>query len=139
MTKWYMLGLVGLLGLGACVGSETQIVDRSELNAVPADYRTRITAWAQDFFADPHGLRAVRLSDPVPARDGTGTQLWLICLEADARAANGGYLGVQRFAFGYTKQGVFSAPLRRTGSRVSARDCDRFPLVWTPWPALERL
>lgn len=139
MTKWCMLGLAGLLCLGGCVGSETVIVDRSELNAVPADYRAKITVWARGFFDDPHSLRSARISDPLPMRDGTGTQLWLVCLEADAKAADGRYLGPQRFAFGFTKLGVFSAPLQRTGSRVSTRDCDSFPLAWAPWPALERL
>lgn len=137
MTKWFIPGLLAL-GLTGCVGTPTAIVDRSELGPVPRDYRATIAAWARDFFAEPESLRSLAISEPVPARDGTGTLLWLVCLDADARAVDGRYLGPKRFAFGFTKAGAFSAPLQRTGARVAAEDCDRLPLAWQPFSLTAR-
>lgn len=139
MTKRFLVVLLGLAALAGCISPETTVVDRAELNAIPADYRLKIKTWAKDFFADPHGLRSVQISDPVPARSSTGALLWLVCLDADAPAANGGYLGPQRFAFGFLKNGLFSAPLQRGNAQIAARDCDRLPLAWRPWPELQRL
>jgi hypothetical protein len=129
-----------LLGLTACVNTETTLTDRSDLLPLGEDYKPKIVGWAKDFFYDPRSLRGVQVSEPVPVRDNTGRLMWLVCMEADAKQANGAYMGPQRFAFGFTRAGYASYPLQRVEARIAKRDCDQLPLVWRrPWPALERL
>jgi hypothetical protein len=136
------------LALAGCVATAPTLVERTDLPPIPTDYRSRISTWARGFFADPHSLRNVRISEPVPLRDSTGRLLWLVCLQADASTAGGAPLGDRLFAFGFVKgppdidgkpqEGLFSAPLRRGDVRIGAEDCTGLPLSWSPWPDLGR-
>jgi hypothetical protein len=136
-----LLAVVGLTGLGACQSAQAPdqlAVSPGDLPPIQADYRTRITAWARGFYAEPHTLRSTEISDPVLIRDQTGRLLWLVCISADSRASGGGYRGPQRQAFGFAPN-FFSAPLERNKTTLIREDCDEHPLVWRAWPELQRL
>lgn len=137
MSKW--LSLVGLLVLSACgVSPSHEALLGAPFPPISRDYRAQIIAWAGHFYDDPHSLRATRISDPVLIRDSTGRLLWLVCIDADARARNGGYLGPTREAFGFAPN-YMSSPLQRNGATIIRQSCDEHPLVWHRWPALERI
>ena len=77
---------------------------------IPADYKSTILAWAKRYYVEPSSLRGARISDPVPIRLITGSEVWLVCLEVDARARGGGPLGAQRVALGLARN-LFIAPV----------------------------
>ena len=136
-----LLAIMGLVGLAACQGTsrpDQLAVSAGDLPPITPDYRVRITDWARGFYAEPHSLRATEISDPVLIRDRTGHLLWLVCIAADSRQKGGDYRGPQRQAFGFAPN-FFSAPLERNKTTLVRQDCDEQPLVWRPWPQLQRL
>lgn len=130
---------VVVAGLAACQGAGPGpgLVAAGDLPPITPDYRKRIATWASEFYAEPRSLRGTQISDPVLMRDRTGRLLWLVCIEADARAAGGGYMGPQRQAFGFAPN-YFLAPLERNNATLVRQDCDASPLIWRPWPELQR-
>lgn len=134
-----LAGALVALGLAGCSpagpGGEAS---RADLAPIAPDYRKSIVVWARGFYADPHSLRGVMISDPVPARDGNGRLLWLVCIEADARGRDGAYLGSERQAFGFAPNYV-SAPLERRGASLTRDDCGTRALTWRPWSGLAGL
>ena len=105
---------------------------------IPADYKSTILAWAKRYYVEPSSLRGARISDPVPIRLITGSEVWLVCLEVDARARGGGPLGAQRVALGLARN-LFIAPLERFPYELTTAECERQPLVWRPFSGAERL
>src|SRR5689334_16931063 len=51
-------------------------------------------------FVEPSALRSVMITDPV-AVDLAAPATWLVCVEVDAQASGGGYMGPRRFALGF--------------------------------------
>jgi len=127
--------------------------------------KQKIAVWSANFLADPASTRFARISDPIPFRTRSGTKTWLVCIEYDVREPGGGYVGLQRLAFGigsewptpppaapgslatpWTREAArrsgetaFYPPLGRYGNEISNRVCDVLPLGWAPFPELERL
>ena len=132
------LSLLGLLALCACgISPSHETLQGATLPPISRDYRTRILAWAGHFYDRPHTLRSTQISDPILIRDSTGRLLWLVCIEADAQARDGRYLGPRRQAFGFAPD-YMSSPLERNGATIIRQTCDEHPLVWHRWPALAR-
>lgn len=125
--------------LAGCVSSapDQRAVAPGELPPIAENYRERILRWARRYYAEPRSLRDTAIADPVLIRDAKGRLLWLVCIEADARAVDGTPLGPRRQALAFAPN-YMSAPLRRNGAALHPSDCDR-PLAWRPWPALARL
>lgn len=132
-----------LWALGACTasGPSQNAVAAGDLPAIRSDYSAAILAWARGFYAEPHGLRETAISDPLLRRDDTGRLVWLVCIAANARERaggyTGGYMGVQRQAFGFAPN-YMSSPLERNRSALTREDCDDPRLAYRPFPALAR-
>jgi hypothetical protein len=137
---WALLAVSGLTGLGACqsTGPDQTAVIAGDLPPLGPGYRARIADWAKSFYAEPRTLRGTRITDPKLIRDRTGRLIWLVCIEADARARDGGYMGPQRQAFGFAPN-YFSAPLERNRATIVRQDCDDPTLLWQPWPGLQEI
>lgn len=132
------LALLACLGLTACGLQQAEIYPESNLAAIPADYKQQILAWAKRYYVEPSSLRGAQISDPVPVVDRAGDAMWLVCIQVDARAKDGPYMGPQRAAIGI-KPALFSAPLERGTALLVSHDCTRLTLRWRPWPELERV
>src|SRR3954454_19503832 len=99
-------------------------------------------------FVEAPSLRSVMISDPVPIDLPSSSANWLVCIELDARAKGGDYMGPRRFALGFqvseptaeqrginpkASTTVVLIPPNYEG-RLPAFECDRYPLQWRPWP-----
>jgi hypothetical protein len=149
--------------LASCI-SPTDI--RTDAAGLPPlsrlQFKQKIVGWAAHFLADPASTRFAGISDPIPFRTRSGTKTWLVCIEYDVREPGGGYIGLQRLAFGVGSEPpppppgslasawtweaarrlgetAFHPPLGRYGSEISNPLCDDLPLGWAPFPELERL
>jgi hypothetical protein len=98
---------------------------------LPPDYRKKIVEWAHRYYAEPGSVRFLAISDPVPVRESAGNELWLVCVEIDARERGGPYMGARRLAIGFGH--AFSAPLERSRLDIRNEDCALRQLVWRPW------
>ena len=88
--------------------------------------------WANRYYAEPASVRYLAVTDPVRVRESVGQELWLVCVELDARERGGPYMGPRRVALGFGS-GVFSAPLERSRLDLRNEDCDAPHFVWRPW------
>jgi hypothetical protein len=143
--------LVAGLALAGCL-AQPRVIDARTHPPLPPNYewRKHVADWMKNAFADPASLRGVMVSDPV-AIDTASAATWLVCLEADVRGSDGAYLGPRRFALGFltseNKDGTGKVSTAATfiapndyflGRGLSASECDRHPLHWTPWPSWQR-
>jgi hypothetical protein len=99
---------------------------------IQPDYRNRIVEWASRYYAEPGSVRFLAISDPVRVRESAGQEAWLVCVELDARARGGAYMGPRRIAIGFGA-GIFSAPMERSNYDLKNEDCDARQLVWRAW------
>jgi hypothetical protein len=127
-----------LLGAAAPAGAQDQeAVAFGSLPPIERGYRSRIAAWARNFFVDPTALRGLAISDPLLIRDGSGRLLWLVCLEAQNPLTAPPPKRTERHALGFAPD-YFTAPQERRGSSLNFQICDEHPLVWRPFRELAR-
>lgn len=125
--------------LSACLPDASPLVlGEPHKTPIPADYKAQIATWAKRYYVEPASIRGAQISEPIPVRLTSGTELWLVCVELDAAAKGGGYMGPQRVALGIAS-GLFLAPLERGTYQMTNAECDKRPLAWQPFPQLEHL
>jgi hypothetical protein len=125
--------------LSACLADTSPLVlGEPHKTPIPADYKAQIVAWAKRYYVEPASIRGAQISEPIPVRLTSGTELWLVCVELDAAAKGGGYMGPQRVALGIGA-GLFLAPLARAPYQLTNAECEKRPLAWRPFPQLEHL
>ena len=131
---WLAAALAATIGaLAGCNATRApKLLTEGGPAPIPADYRQKIGAWAARFYAEPGALRWIALADPVPIRVTGGAELWLVCVELEARARGGAPMGPRRVAIGFSGP-TLSAPLERSGFDLRDEDCDRQPLAWRAW------
>ena len=117
---------------------------------IPSSFNLKKTVadWIKSSFVEAPSLRSVMISDPVPIDLPSSSANWLVCIELDARAKGGDYMGPRRFALGFqvseptaeqrginpkASTTVVLIPPNYEG-RLPAFECDRYPLQWRPWP-----
>ena len=103
---------------------------------IPADYRQKVVDWTRRYYAEPDSVRLLAITDPVPVRLTAGTELWLVCVELDARERGGPYMGARRIALGFGS--AFSAPMERSGVDLKNEDCEAPHLAWRAWSGPRR-
>lgn len=131
------------LVLSGCVG-QPRTLDTITNPPIPPtyDWKKNIADWMKSAFVEPASLRSVMISDPVATEAPSAN--WLVCLELDARARNGDYMGPRRFALGVLTT-EYKDPTGKittvaalvtpdSSGRLSAIECDKQPLRWTAWP-----
>jgi len=117
---------------------------------IPSSFNLKKTVadWIKSSFVEAPSLRSVMISDPVPIDLPSSSANWLVCIELDARAKGGDYMGPRRFALGFQvseptaeQRGINpTAPTTvvlippNYEGRLPAFECDRYPLQWRPWP-----
>jgi hypothetical protein len=146
------IAVVSALALASCIAQPRTLDERTN-PPIPATYNWRKTVaeWMRGAFIEPASLRSVMISDPV-AVDLSSPATWLVCVEVDAQASGGGYMGPRRFALGFltvqsrasildpnskpiTSVAAYFPP---TAGQIPAAECDRPSLRWTPWPEWQR-
>src|SRR3954464_12610503 len=117
---------------------------------IPSSFNLKKTVadWIKSSFVEAPSLRSVMISDPVPIDLPSSSANWLVCIELDARAKGGDYMGPRRFALGFqvseptaeqrginpkASTTVVLIPPNYEG-RLPAFECDRYPLQWRPGP-----
>jgi hypothetical protein len=128
------------LALGGCTFDRRPLVigqGKAERPAPPTS-RKAIVDWANRYYAEPASVRYLAVTDPVRVRESVGQELWLVCVELDARERGGPYMGPRRVALGFGS-GVFSAPLERSRLDLRNEDCDAPHFLWRPWSGPPRL
>lgn len=100
---------------------------------VMASDKAAIVDWARSFFADPYSLRSTGISDPFLSPDGSA----MVCIEYNARNALGGYTGIDRQGFVWTRAGLRPATHGLGG--VTNLTCFRSVQVFHPFPELARI
>jgi hypothetical protein len=161
-----LIAAVTGVALASCISATEVATDAAGLPSRTAlKLKQPIVAWSAGFFADPASIRSARISDPIPFRTRSGSKTWLVCIEYNVREPGGGYVGLQRLAFGVgsepptpppappgspasgwtpeaarrSGETAFYPPLGRHRNEISNRVCDVLPLSWAPFPELERL
>lgn len=127
------LACLAAVALAGCVYDRRPNFLAAPLAAkIPADYRIKIVDWARRYYAEPASVRFLAISEPAPVRTGAGQEVWLVCVEVDARARGGAPMGPRRIAIGVAP-GLFSAPYERSNSDLRNEDCELRPLAWRAW------
>jgi hypothetical protein len=140
-----------VLGMCTLVGCSVppRTIDARTNPPIPANYNWKkyVASWMKSFFVEAPSLRSVMISDLVAIDDPSGVT-WLVCVELDARARGGDYMGPRRFALGFltSEPTTEEKALNRKATTwvqflpgsVPDYECDRYPRSWTPWPEWER-
>jgi hypothetical protein len=127
------------LALAACNFDRTPLMlsETGTRKIPPEFYRRKIVEWANRYYAEPASVRFLALTDPVRVRESAGKEAWFVCVELDARARGGLYMGPRRIAIGIGERGI-SAPMERSGYDFRNEDCDAPQLAWRPWSGPRR-
>jgi hypothetical protein len=131
--------LVVSLAVTACnADTRPRFLSEPLKTPISKDYRKSIADWAARYFVEPSSIHDAYISQPVPIRLFEGVDVWLVCVEMDARAKGAGYMGVHRIALAFNGPTLI-APLERSSLTVRNEDCNRQPLTWRRFVELERI
>jgi hypothetical protein len=126
-----------LLPAGCTFNRAPLILAETKAEKVKPDvYRKKIVEWANRYYAEPASVRYLAHTDPVRIRESAGREVWLVCVELDARERGGPYMGRRRIAVGFGD--AQSAPMERSGYDLTNEDCDAPQLVWRAWSGPRR-
>ena len=142
---------VSTLALASCIAAQPRTLDETTNPPLPEtatyNWKKAIAEWMKGAFVESSSLRSVMITDPV-AIDLAVAATWMVCVEVDARAKGGDYMGPRRFALGFlttrsrasvldpnSKMITSVTPLfPPTDGQIPATECDRPSLHWRPWP-----
>src|SRR5690349_6569722 len=98
----HSIAALSTLALTSCIAAQPRTLDERTNPPIPAtyDWKKAIAEWMKGAFVESSSLRSVMITDPV-AIDVAAAATWMVCLNVDARAEGGDYMGPRRFALGF--------------------------------------